>query len=56
MSKKQMNAMCKELQELISVAVQAYENNVAEDYGNIDSELKQWLLKNKLIHSEQPSE
>jgi len=50
MLKKLMNATCKELQELLCEAV--YENTVAEDYSNINSELEQWLLKSKLIHSE----
>jgi hypothetical protein len=54
MSKKQMNAPCKELQELLSEAV--CENTVAEDYSNTDSELEKWLLKSKLIRSEQPAE
>jgi hypothetical protein len=35
MSRKQINATCKELQELLSEAV--YENTVAEGYSNIDS-------------------
>lgn len=38
MSRKQMNATCKELQELLSEAV--YENTVAEGYSNIDSHLE----------------
>jgi hypothetical protein len=42
MSKKQMNVTCKDIQEWLSQA--EYENIVAEDYSNIDSEFEQWLL------------